>query len=281
MRCSVGLAQRPESVCILIAGFSESHVWQAVVKNMMTGTGRGAEGGGMLRSIRRASRLRLAAAVLSAGLIWTSGFPAHADPYSSPSYRQGYDEMMDTVRHAIAYAASETGVQQSLAEVARSPQSVATLCKTALEATLFGIQRPPLSFSSSDYLAGCTDAGMDMLKSGQSSPAGAPDVLGCGPAQAPGVLCSNEQAYINRLAALGITPKTTPRNLVSSGQKFCGYLINAGHDQPSPSAGPGIKGRLASMIVENNGFTREQASGWVQASVDNLCPDSVTGLHFQ
>lgn len=106
--------------------------------------------------------------------------------------------------------------------------------------------------------------------------------LACAPGKDINILCPNEQTYINTLAALGITPKTTPRNLVNSGNQFCGHLVDAAHRYPSPNAGPGIKDGLASMIMRNNqGFTWAQARGWVQAAIDNLCPDRITGMHYQ
>lgn len=110
----------------------------------------------------------------------------------------------------------------------------------------------------------------------------APRALACIPGEDINILCSNEQNYINALAALGITPKSTPKNLVNSGHQFCGHLVDAAHRYPSQDAGPGIKDGLASMIMRNNrGFTWAQARGWVQAAVDNLCPDSSTGAHYQ
>lgn len=116
-----------------------------------------------------------------------------------------------------------------------------------------------------------------MLGTTLASPA-----MACGAGEDINILCPNEQRYLDELAAIGITPKTTPRELANTGSKICGYLINAYLQHPSPTAGGGLKNGVAStMLTGNPEITWDQAQEWVQAAVDNMCRDDWTGMHLQ
>lgn len=102
------------------------------------------------------------------------------------------------------------------------------------------------------------------------------------PGEDTSILCSNERQYVDDLAAIGITPTTTARDLANAGSKICGYLMNEFHSYPLPSAAAGLKnGAAAQLVRQNPSITWEQANGWVQAAIDNMCPDSATGMYFQ
>lgn len=99
---------------------------------------------------------------------------AQATPSESPSYQEGYNSLMNPGRSAVAEMARR-GISGSLGDVAGSPQQVATMCETNLEAKMAGntlaigagnAPTLPTDFSSADYLNGCTAAGNDMLKPG-------------------------------------------------------------------------------------------------------------------
>ena len=110
----------------------------------------------------------------------------------------------------------------------------------------------------------------------------APQATACGPGEDVSVLCPNQKRYIDQLASIGITPTTSLRALSNAGNQTCGALIQARHANPSPAAAPGIKDGVAGMLRHgNSSLTEAQADGWVQAAVDNLCPDSATGLDLE
>lgn len=110
----------------------------------------------------------------------------------------------------------------------------------------------------------------------------APTANACGPGGDLNVLCPMEQKYVDDLAAIGINPKSRPRELANTGSVFCGYLINAYRQYPGQAAAQGVKDNLASTIVANNPeLSWQQAQGWVQAAVNNMCTDAMTGMHYQ
>jgi hypothetical protein len=91
-----------------------------------------------------------------------------------------------------------------------------------------------------------------------------------------------EQQFINDLAAIEITPTSTPKNLANTGSTICEYLTDAYRQTGSSMAGPGLKNGAASELRRGNStITWEQAQAWVQAAVDDTCPDRVTGMHLQ
>ena len=109
----------------------------------------------------------------------------------------------------------------------------------------------------------------------------APTAMACGPGEDINTLCSTEQQFLNDLAAIGIKPTSTPKELATTAQMICGVLINGFKEYPGPDAGAGIKNRAASDLRRGNPtITWEQAQGWVQAAVNNVCPDRITGMHY-
>jgi hypothetical protein len=128
------------------------------------------------RSSRRSAAGLLACLMISGAVgaaLFASGC-AQATPSESPSYQEGYNSLMNPGRSAVAEMARR-GISGSLAEVAGSPQQVATTCETNLEAKMAGntlaigagnAPTLPTDFSSADFLRGCNDAGKAMLASG-------------------------------------------------------------------------------------------------------------------
>jgi hypothetical protein len=48
----------------------------------------------------------------------------------------------------------------------------------------------------------------------------------CTPDDDVNILCANEQAFVDELAAVGVTPTGTPRRMVNQGQTICGQLFS-------------------------------------------------------
>jgi hypothetical protein len=113
-------------------------------------------------------------------------------------------------------------------------------------------------------------------------PQGEPPAAGPPATSDPAQLSPAEQQYINDLAVVGIQPTSTAKNLANTGRTICEYLAEAYTQYPYPTAGPGLKDGAASMLRNgNSNLTWPQAHATVQAAVNNLCPDHVTGMHFQ
>ncbi len=131
---------------------------------------------------------------------------------------------------------------------------------------------------------GCTFWWMCPVKppmpvTGPTGPGGASIPAGTG---AAGELNSIEQSYLADLAAIQIRPTATAKKLAESGGVYCGHLMEMYQRYPGPMAAQGVKDGLASRIIAGNpGLAWNQAVGWVQAAVDNFCPDRVTGMYYQ
>ncbi len=80
-------------------------------------------------------------------------------------------------------------------------------------------------------------------------------------------LCSNEQAFIDELAAVGMVPTNTPRFAVNQGVKICGDVY---------------RGTPRSVIIQQvYGGTQmrlEQAKAIVAAAENHLCNFAITGF---
>ncbi|MCF6391036.1 DUF732 domain-containing protein [Mycobacterium sp. MBM] len=74
------------------------------------------------------------------------------------------------------------------------------------------------------------------------------------------VLCSNEQAFVNDLATVGVTPTRTPRIMVNQGNTLCGQLAS------------GVpRDVLVQKVYGGAAMRLDQAQAIVAAAVDHLC----------
>lgn len=73
-------------------------------------------------------------------------------------------------------------------------------------------------------------------------------------------LCSNEQAFVNDLAKVGVTPTKTPRIMVNQGQQLCGQI------------GSGVPRDVVIQKVYGGAAMRlDQAQAIVAAAINHLC----------
>jgi hypothetical protein len=69
--------------------------------------------------------------------------------------------------------------------------------------------------------------------------------------------------------------------LADTGHTICNGLGAGFQTNPTPVAADGIKNAVASDLRRGNpSFTFEQTMGWVQAAIDNICPNNITGWYF-
>ena len=80
-------------------------------------------------------------------------------------------------------------------------------------------------------------------------------------------LCSNEQAFVNDLVAVGITATSTPRVMVSRGNQLCGEMY---------------RGVPRSVVIQQvyggTAMRLNQAQAIVAAAERHLCAFGVTGF---
>jgi len=73
-------------------------------------------------------------------------------------------------------------------------------------------------------------------------------------------LCSNEQAFVNDLAKVGITPTGTPRRMLNDGQAVCGQLYS------------GVsRSFVVQKVYGSASMSLFQAQAIVAAAEDHLC----------
>lgn len=75
------------------------------------------------------------------------------------------------------------------------------------------------------------------------------------------ILCSNEQLFVDDLAAVGIVPTDTPRRMVNRGQLVCGQLAS---NIPRSVVVQKVYGSAAMRL--------NQAEAIVAAAQQHLCP---------
>ncbi|MBE1552253.1 hypothetical protein GGC64_006340 [Mycobacterium sp. OAS707] len=80
-------------------------------------------------------------------------------------------------------------------------------------------------------------------------------------------LCVNEQAFVNDLAAVGITPTDSPRVMVNRGQTLCGQLAS---------------GTSRSVVIQRvyggTPMSIDQARAIVAAAENHLCNFAAVGI---
>lgn len=81
------------------------------------------------------------------------------------------------------------------------------------------------------------------------------------------VLCSNEQAFINDLAAVGVTPTQTPRIMVNRGQGLCGQLASGAS-----------RSYVVQLVYASAAMSLDQARAIVAAAENHLCYFNSTGF---
>ncbi|QZH61246.1 DUF732 domain-containing protein [Mycolicibacterium farcinogenes] len=79
-------------------------------------------------------------------------------------------------------------------------------------------------------------------------------------------LCSNEQLFVDDLAAVGIVPTDTPRRMVNRGQLVCGQLAS---NIPRSVVVQKVYGSAAMRL--------NQAEAIVAAAQQHLCPFTLGG----
>ena len=91
----------------------------------------------------------------------------------------------------------------------------------------------------------------------------APKAWACVPGESVEILCSNEQQFVNALAAQGITPTAKgARALVNMGWAVCGDLSN----------GRSFDVEWNRIYASNPGLNPSQSQAFVNAATANLCP---------
>lgn len=83
----------------------------------------------------------------------------------------------------------------------------------------------------------------------------------CSPDEDVNILCSNEQAFVNDLAAAGLTPTQTPRAMVNQGWKLCGQLYNGAS-----------RSYVVQRVYASASMSLDQAQAIVAAAQNDLCP---------
>lgn len=81
------------------------------------------------------------------------------------------------------------------------------------------------------------------------------------------ILCTNEQAFVNDLANVGVTPTQTPRIMVNQGQGLCGQLASGAS-----------RSYVVQKVYGGTSMSLRQAQAIVAAAENHLCYFDVTGL---
>lgn len=83
----------------------------------------------------------------------------------------------------------------------------------------------------------------------------------CNPGEDVNILCSNEQAFVDGLATVGVTPTQTPKILVNLGWQVCGQLYRGtGYDL------------VVQNVYRENPVHIDQAHAIVSTAIRTLCP---------
>lgn len=81
------------------------------------------------------------------------------------------------------------------------------------------------------------------------------------------VLCSNEQAFMNDLAAVGIVPTQTPRIMVNRAQGLCGQLASGAS-----------RSYVVQKVYGGAAMRLDQAQAIVASAENHLCGFAITGF---
>ena len=96
-----------------------------------------------------------------------------------------------------------------------------------------------------------------------------PKAWACGVNESPDILCSNEQQFVNDLAARGINPTQPPRGLATLGWKVCGDLYRGRSQDVEANR----------VYAYNPDLRNDGARAVVTVAVADLCPEAA-GPHY-